>query len=352
VLSLRKQYPKAQIDMLVFNGKAGILAGNSTINNMIEVPDKPNFSEYIQLLKNIFRQYDVAFVTQASDRAHLFGLLSAKMRIGLLPTNKNHQWWKKIICKHWQILDDDNTHTVTQNLLLADCAGIELSYDVVPPFDAKSADYCKTQFNLDAKNFDYVMIHPYPMWQYKLWTITGWQALIAHFHTLGLHVVISSGNAADELAYCNEIAQKFSQGITNLNGKTSFADAAFLLKHASAYVGMDTVMTHLAAASCAPTLALFGPTNPIKWAPWPFGYHDKKSPWQHHSQQYQQVNNVLLLQGLGDCVPCHKAGCDDHNKSRSQCLDELSTSRVIAGFNALLLSKTAAKKVIPICASS
>jgi heptosyltransferase III len=350
ILSLRNQFPHAQIDVLVFNGKASILAGNATINNVIEVPDKPTFYEYYQLLKRIFRHYDYAFVTQSSDRAHLFGLLSAKKRIGLLPTNKSHQWWKKFICTHWQLLDDVNTHTVTQNLLFASCVDIPLRFDVVAPQSEKSADFCQAEFKIDVNKLNYVMIHPYPMWQYKLWTISGWQTLITHLHTLGLHVVVSSGNAVNELAYCNEMTNKFAQGVTLLNGKTSFADAAFLLKHAKAYIGMDTVMTHLAAASGTPTLALFGPTNPIKWAPWPFGYHAQKSPWQHYSAQYQQVNNVLLLQGLDSCVPCHKAGCNDHNNSHSQCLDDLSASRVIDAFDVLINGKSA-KKVVPICAS-
>ena len=350
-LSMRNQYPQAQIDFLVFKGKASILAGNSTINNIIEVSEKPNLVEYFQIFKSIFRQYDVAFITQASDRAHLYGWLSAKMRVGLLPANKSHQWWKKHICKHWQMLDDNNTHTVTQNLLLADCIGLPLHFDVVTPHNEKSAEYCQALLNFDAKKISYVMIHPYPMWQYKLWTIAGWQVLIAHMQALGLHVVISSGNAENELTYCHEIAKKFTSGISLLNGKTSFADAAFLLKHAKAYVGMDTVMTHLAAASGTPTLALYGPTNPIKWAPWPFGYHEKKSPWQHYSAHFQQINNVLLLQGLGNCVPCHKAGCDDHNKSHSQCLDHLAPSRVIASFDTLMTGNFASKKIIPICAS-
>jgi len=35
------------------------------------------------------------------------------------------------------------------------------------------------------------------------------------------------------------------------------------------YVGPDTSVTHLAAASGCPTIALFGPTDPRLWGPWP-----------------------------------------------------------------------------------
>lgn len=44
-------------------------------------------------------------------------------------------------------------------------------------------------------------------------------------------------------------------------------EAAGVLAHARAYVGNDSGMTHLAAALGAPTLALFGPTDPAVWGP-------------------------------------------------------------------------------------
>jgi len=354
--TLCNHYPEAIIDVLVFKGNEGILEGNPYINKTIEVSHKPTFNEYKQSIQCIFKKYDLAITTQAGDRPHIYALIAAKHRIGLIPEVRSHQWWKKLSCAAWQILlNDCDTHTVTQNLLLAECIGLNLSYDITPPNSKESKDFLLNHFNLDTKNLNYVIIHPYPMWQYKLWTLHGWQSLISHFHSLGLHVIISGGNAANELAYCQELAKSFPFMIINLAGKASFSDAAYLLRSAKAYVGMDTAMTHLAAACGTPTLALFGPTNPVKWGPWPKGYHDKKSPWQRYSSQYQQVNNVMLLQGLGECVPCHKAGCNDHNNSHSRCLDALSADRVIDALNTLLENSkknTNPRKTIPICASS
>ena len=338
--TLRLNYPTTKIDMLVFEGKQGILEGNPDLNEIIQVNEKPNFKQYKSLVRRIFRKYDLAITTQAGDRPHLFALLAAKKCIGLIPSKKSHQWWKKLLCAVWQVLDDSDTHTVIQNLLLAERMGLTLHYDVTLPKSSKSDNFIKSQFNLDASNLNFVLIHPYPMWQYKLWTMDGWKSLISHLHSIGLHVVISSGCDAQELAYCKEIERSFSNMLTNLAGKTSFADASFLLQHSKAYIGMDTAMTHLSAASGTPTLAIFGPTNPVKWAPWPFGYHQQKSPWQRYSSKYQLVKNVMLLQGRGVCVPCHKAGCDNHNKSHSQCLDDLPAERVIDALAVLLKSQS------------
>jgi len=44
-------------------------------------------------------------------------------------------------------------------------------------------------------------------------------------------------------------------------------DVARVLSAATAYVGNDSGITHLAAALGRPTLALFGPSNPDLWSP-------------------------------------------------------------------------------------
>ncbi len=44
-------------------------------------------------------------------------------------------------------------------------------------------------------------------------------------------------------------------------------ELAAWLRGAKLYIGNDSGITHLAAAMGIPTLAIFGPTNPTKWAP-------------------------------------------------------------------------------------
>ena len=103
-------------------------------------------------------------------------------------------------------------------------------------------------------------------------------------------------------------------------GRLDWAGLTALLKGAAVYVGPDTSMTHLAAGSGCPTIALYGPTSPRLIGPWPVG--GLAEPWDH-AGTIQRRGNVWVVQNPLPCLPCEKLGCDGHLDSRSQCLDEL-----------------------------
>jgi heptosyltransferase-3 len=123
-------------------------------------------------------------------------------------------------------------------------------------------------------------------------------------------------------------------GTVNAAGKLSLGASACLISRARIYIGPDTAMTHIAAALGTPTVALYGPTNPVKWGPWPRSQAPDANPWRRCGSQ--RAGNVVLLQGPGACVPCHLSGCDRHIGSYSDCLQQLPTARVIAAIEQLL----------------
>jgi len=139
---------------------------------------------------------------------------------------------------------------------------------------------------------------------------------------LGLQLVLSGGPAPQEIDYVTDIAGKLPENTINLAGQVSLAQLATVIAQAKLYIGPDTGITHLAAATGIPVIALYGPTNPVKWAPFPFGYQENSNPFTKKGDQ--QVNNIYFVQGAGDCVPCDLEGCDRHQQSRSLCLDSLS----------------------------
>lgn len=333
--SMRLAWPGATIDVLVYRNKGGMLQGNPDCDHVIESEEHPSLSGYWHLIKRMFRKYDLAVTTQAGDRAYQYAFVAAKKRIGLMSDMRTQAAWKRMVCSAWIELDNLHTHTVVQNTLLADCMGIEKHHDVIPPADANADQALDRLLGSNWRSQDNVVLHPFPMWRYKRWTETGWQALAQYLIAAGKHVVITGGGGEEELAYCTRLAAQFDRHAISLAGKTSFGIMSTLLTQASAYIGPDTAATHLAAACGTPTLALYGPSNPVKWGPWPKGCAVTPSPWKM-SAPYQRHGNVLLLQGEGSCVPCREEGCDRHRNSESRCLNELSPGRVISAYESLM----------------
>jgi len=108
-----------------------------------------------------------------------------------------------------------------------------------------------------------------------------------------------------------------------------------LLSHAQVYIGPDTSVSHLAAATGCPTVTLFGPTDPRIWGPWPVG--GLEVPWQA-SGNIQHRGNVWLVQNPLPCMPCMLEGCERRIGSASACLQELTAEQVLTAVDQALAS--------------
>jgi heptosyltransferase-3 len=335
-------WPQAQIDFLGFENSIGILKGHPALHTIIGTSKKPRLQEYFQLFKKIGNQYDLAIITQPSDRAYLYGFFSASHRVGVCHPGQEDQGWKKWITQHQVPIDYFSQHVVTEKLKLLDpfidAEQISKPIKVTPPrFESLPAE-------LQDGAIQYVVIHPSPLNDYKCWPINYWIELIRYFAEHHTAVVISGGPDRKDQLLAESILQGLKptdqQMVLNMTGRLSFGELAHVLHQAVAYVGVDTAITHLSAACQTPTIALFGATPPTNFGPWPNGT-SLPQPYALRAPS-QTVANVTILQGPGDCVPCRKAGCDDTANSRSLCLEELIPSRVIDAFENL------SRKTIPI----
>ncbi len=333
--SMRMAWPEARIDVLVFKGAGSILQGNPDCTSVIELATKPSFLETISLIRRLFRRYELAVTTQGGDRPHWLMLFAASQRVGLVGETGWKSAWKQTL-SDCILLDNLHTHTVVQNLALADRLGLKLSYEVVPPCDPEGENELARLLSFDWRKTPFVVLHPYPSLKYKQWTTAGWIGLIEHFIQLGMRVVLSGGPDPEEVYNCAELAKSRPALITDLSGKTHFSSLATLLRLAECYVGPDTSTTHLAAACGTPTLALFGPSNPVKWGPWPKDCEISPSPWVMKSEGWQTCKNVVLLQGIGECVPCFHEGCGRKRESISECLTGLTLQRVKGALTAAI----------------
>ncbi|MHB8908692.1 MAG: glycosyltransferase family 9 protein [Syntrophales bacterium] len=332
IRSLRLAWPSAAIDALVFAGTEGILAANRDLRRVVCVPENAKDPSHLKILCSLFRRYDLTVSTLPGDRPTFTAWLAGRRRVGLLLEGSKH-FWKRLLLSRWAPFDERDTHTVLMNLTLADLLGIARHNDVTvswSPADEERAE-CLLPF---IRTEPYALLHLYPKYRYKMWHRDGWRDVSRWLDERGLRVVLTGGGDPEELAYVEEISRAMPAGTVNLSGRLTLGGAGFLISRARVYVGPDTVATHMAAALGVPTVALYGPTNPVKWGPWPHGYGGSQNPYARRGSR--KVNNVTLLQGPGDCVPCHEEGCDRHIGSDSDCLLRLPTSSVIKALEDVL----------------
>ena len=166
------------------------------------------------------------------------------------------------------------------------------------------------------------------MWPYKQWPIAHFEALLNGLLAQGRQVVLT-GSAGERDRECIAPLRVLASPpqLLDLSGQLDFNQLTTLLQGAALYIGPDTSVSHLAAASGVPVIAIFGPTNPMRWAPWPAraGAQELFA----RSAAMQQAGNVTVLQGSLACVPCGRAGCEDHRQSRSDCLVDIKPERVL-----------------------
>jgi heptosyltransferase-3 len=175
------------------------------------------------------------------------------------------------------------------------------------------------------------------MFRYKRWTGDGWQVLAAGLDTRGLAVVATGG--PEDRHYLDEVWAG-RPGVRRIDGALAWSELSDLIKGARVYVGPDTSVTHLASATGVPTVALYGPTDPRLWGPWPASGLDQ--PWEA-AGTIQNRGNVWLVQNPPSCpfscLPCQQEGCLRRLDSYSQCLDELTVSQVLCAVDAALAGR-------------
>jgi heptosyltransferase-3 len=354
----RELWPDAEFHFLGYRGKLDMLHGNPDIAEIIETSDRPGFTEYLSLFNRLFQRYDLAIVSQPSDRSYFYGLIAAFRRVGILsghpqgkdaqdPTKRSKRdkqnAWKKFICMHTVDVDYFAQHVITEKLRLLEVFFrnprdlFSKPISVTPPLGEPL-----TPMIANALVQPYVVVHPGPLTAYKRWPLAHWQQLITWLTRRGFQVVLSASPAKQDVQLNHDIIslldEEVAKKVINAAGKLSIPQAGTLLRGAALYIGVDTSITHLAAACNTATITLFGATPPTNFGPWPNGFIGEQ-PYQLRARS-QTVGNVTILQGPGECVPCRKAGCLDRADSNSECLDLLEPAQVITAVEQVLQQST------------
>lgn len=100
---------------------------------------------------------------------------------------------------------------------------------------------------------------------------------------------------------------------TNLVGKTTLPQLADVIQHADLFIGADSGVMHIAAATGTPVVSIFGPSNYHAWHPWAVG------------------GRASVLTSQVECSPCsyngHSIGAREGCAART-CMKMITQARV------------------------
>ncbi|MCY3833597.1 MAG: lipopolysaccharide heptosyltransferase II [Chloroflexi bacterium] len=166
----------------------------------------------------------------------------------------------------------EHQHAVLQNLRLVEAFGpVPPADDIQLDFPLRAADCaaidnCLADWEIPAER-PLVCIHPGSGAASKLWRNENW-AVVADAVARDFKAAIVFTGTAEESEIIDDIAAKMERDAANLAGATTVGQLAALYRRSLAALGPDSGAMHLAAAVHTPTVTLFGPADPIEFAPW------------------------------------------------------------------------------------
>lgn len=123
----------------------------------------------------------------------------------------------------------------------------------------------------------------------------------------GCQVVVAGGPADVNVA--RECVSAMPLPVLNLAGVLSWDEHAALAERARLYLGNDTGATHLAVAAGAPTVVVFGPTDPAMYGP---------------------LDGVSEAVWSAECAEAAERGDLTRARSSYRCIDSIPADRVVA----------------------
>ncbi|WP_084201421.1 glycosyltransferase family 9 protein [Geobacter pickeringii] len=324
-LSIKARYPDAVVDYAVFRGTEGILFKNPSVGRIISMePGKKNLST----ISRLFRQYDVAIGANPSDRTSIVTALAGRRSVGFSYRRAN-EWWKELIFDQG-LLYDDNLHIVPLTLQLLGPLGIPPRTDVIMGFDEEDEMLAGSTTGTAG----YVVLHPFARKHYKCWTATEWGRLAGIIRDrTGLRPIFTRSPSSGDDVILRDILAHSPPDTVFLKEPLTLNQLAAVLSKAKGFVGVDTVVTHMAAALDVPLVALYGPTMVRHWGPWPNGICNQ-APYRL-AGSVQRMGRITVVQKEWDCVPCNRETCSQGDNVM-RCLCEITADEVFDELSILL----------------
>jgi len=267
VAALRESFPDAQLTIIVSSECADLLPAVADVDRTLMA--RRNTRDLALFFSVAASRFDYCIDFTRNDRSAFLALLSgARRRVVSYRVRQQSKMRARAYTDFVNVRMRD-THTIDYNLALLEPLGVRTAASRAPYLHLtqvahEKGDALRRYWKITRP---YVILHPGSARREKLWEPERWAEVIDHFgRNNDIDLVLTSGSSLNEQAHIAAIKNKVQQ-IIDLSGKTNVLTLAALIGHARLLVTVDSAPMHLAAATRAPQVVLFGPTNPFHWRP-------------------------------------------------------------------------------------
>lgn len=205
--------------------------------------------------------------------------------------------------------DDTTVHEVRRYLRVLQLLDVDPVSDVLE-FWHTDADHQFIEGLLDHEGVSpqdrLIAVNLGTTWRTKRWDVSNFAEVIRQIGYLAPETKIVLIGSSTEEPLTEEVSA--SLPIVNLVGKTSILQLGALLERCEVCLTCDSGPMHIAAAVGTPTVALFGPTDPVRHRPYSNGHE--------------------VLEKSVSCRPCYKRTCQRIDTPHL-CMKEISIGEVV-----------------------
>lgn len=145
-------------------------------------------------------------------------------------------------------------------------------------------------------------------WRTKRWSLENFAEVITQVHKHFEARILLTGSTS-EISFGEALARFAKVEAINLIGKTTLMQLGALIESCDLYLTCDSGPMHIAAAVGTPTIALFGPTSPMRHGP--------------YGENHEVIEKPV------ECRPCYKRKCMRKDLPHL-CMTEINPNEVVA----------------------
>lgn len=283
ITEIKQNIPAAHITWLVDPSFKEVPAWHSDVDKVISIPlrhlkqNLKSVASYLAVAASLRllrkQQFDLVIDAQGLIKSALIAKLALGSSAGFCKQSIKEPAASLLYNK--VITVPKNQHAVlrTKELCAKACGYTQRSQT---DFGIKKKD--------SARNNDIILFHG-TTWTNKHYPAQNWNKLIKIITGAGYNVLLPWGNAEEK-----ERAQTLSKlPNTKLLPKLTLTEIKDIIASSKGAIGVDTGLSHLAAATATPCVAIYGPTSP-------------RLARNYGDMQAQIESNL-------DCAPCMKRRC-------------------------------------------